>query len=615
MSTEVVLLLAASWSDKLAAMSWLELALWVGLAALTLALLILMGTRWGHVRPVSKCVVLSVFAHLLFLCYAYGTRLNVSGGHLAGDLSVRVSFLNQDEVEHAELAVPLADSMPPSPSEHFPLMDDAASEFAPPADADLSPSLDSQAAAKLPPELDTTQPAQLLSPSPEPPPDLLAPPEPMPEAAEPATDEPETEVSEPPARVAIDVPQLPPADIDIELPEVPKVVVAREPSEPTGPPAEPPTAQPDDPPPAVAAAPPASPPPAADQPAVDVARQPERDAMPPEETPLPVMPVASAPADAAPVAAAPPSADSGPDAARTAEAARQVIPEIPPVQTLNGRPVPDVYRMRQDPHRMPFAFQLGSNEETEAAVQAALLWLAAQQQADGRWDASEFGAGRETRTLGQDRRGAGADADTGITGLALLAHLGAGHTHLSGRLRETVQHGLEFLLASQHVDGNLAGAAKQFERMYCHGIAFVALAEAYAMTGDARLLPGLRRALQYTLAAQDRVSGGWRYQPGDRGDMSQFGWQVMALRSAELGGLTTPATNRQLMLQFLDSSAQGAHRGLASYRPGERTTRTMTAEAMTCRVFLAVPISEETWNEAIEFLLQELPGQQEPNLY
>ena len=38
----------------------LGVAIWVGVAILTIALLILMRTRWGQVQPLSKCVVVGV---------------------------------------------------------------------------------------------------------------------------------------------------------------------------------------------------------------------------------------------------------------------------------------------------------------------------------------------------------------------------------------------------------------------------------------------------------------------------------------------------------------------------------------------------------------------------
>ena len=45
------------------------------------------------------------------------------------------------------------------------------------------------------------------------------------------------------------------------------------------------------------------------------------------------------------------------------------------------------------------------------------------------------------------------------------------------------------------------------------------------MTGDGRLRDYAERAIGYTIRSQDRQTGGWRYQPADSGDMSQFGWR------------------------------------------------------------------------------------------
>ena len=53
----------------------LQLFLLVGSTVLAVAVLILSLTRLGHARPVMKCVVLSIVAHILLLGYAYGTRL------------------------------------------------------------------------------------------------------------------------------------------------------------------------------------------------------------------------------------------------------------------------------------------------------------------------------------------------------------------------------------------------------------------------------------------------------------------------------------------------------------------------------------------------------------
>ena len=147
--------------------------------------------------------------------------------------------------------------------------------------------------------------------------------------------------------------------------------------------------------------------------------------------------------------------------------------------------------------------------------------------------------------------------------------------------------------------------------MYCHGMATLALGEAYALTGDERIRPYLERAVQFTLTTQNRTTGGWRYQPGDTGDLSQFGWQLMALKSAELGGIAIPAASRAGMMKFLDSVSSGKHRGLASYRPGERATRTMTAEALACRLFLGNQNPASTQEAAANTLEQQLDAERD----
>jgi hypothetical protein len=216
---------------------------------------------------------------------------------------------------------------------------------------------------------------------------------------------------------------------------------------------------------------------------------------------------------------------------------------------------------------------------------------------------------------GHDRQGAGTDADTGITGLAVLAFLGNGHTHLEGTYRKNVQRGLEYLLRSQAPDGNLAGPARLYAQMYCHGMAALALSEALAMTGDERIRPYVERAVDYTVASQHAISGGWRYQPGDMGDMSQFGWQVMALKSAALAGVPVPQKTREGMLHFLQRCEQGLHGGLAGYRPGTPASRPMTAEALACRYFLDLAPDPTLVREAADYMLGDLPQSGTPNFY
>ncbi len=289
--------------------------------------------------------------------------------------------------------------------------------------------------------------------------------------------------------------------------------------------------------------------------------------------------------------------------------------EVAARRLADGKPIPDLYAGRSREQRQRRARDFGGSPQTEQAVDAALDWLAANQEAAGNWNAARHGAGQEHLILGHDRRGAGAQADTGITGLALLAFLGAGHSHLEGSHRETVQRGLEYLINHQASDGNLAGQARMFAQMYCHAMATLALAEALAITGDHRLHDSVSRAVQYSLAAQNRFAGGWRYHPGDAGDMSQFGWQVMALKSAQLGGIEIPGEASRLMQGFLERCSSGSSGGLAAYQPGQRPNATMTAEALLCRYFLQSSVPVATNTEASRLIMQQLPGTGETNFY
>jgi hypothetical protein len=277
--------------------------------------------------------------------------------------------------------------------------------------------------------------------------------------------------------------------------------------------------------------------------------------------------------------------------------------------------LPAAYRLRVAPDRDAVAESLGATPESQEAVRLALKWMADSQDPDGNWDASKHGAGRELQVAGRNRYQAGARADTGITGLALLAFLAAGHTHQAGDYQSTVRRGLEYLIRSQASDGGLGGEATTYARMYCHAMAAFALSEACGMTRDERLREPVVQAIAYTLASQNPTTGGWRYSPGDAGDTSQLGWQIMALKSAELAGVPFPVRTRNGAIRFLNSVAHGKLGGLSAYRPGEKVSRPMTAEALACRHFLGMAHDHPAGYEGGRYIIEELPGEGPFNLY
>ncbi|SRR6056297_1379768 len=257
----------------------------------------------------------------------------------------------------------------------------------------------------------------------------------------------------------------------------------------------------------------------------------------------------------------------------------------------------------------------GGDEATEAAVRAALRWLAHYQRPDGSWDTQSSGAGIERAPLGETRAGAGTRATSAITGLALLSMLGNGNTHQQGPYATNVHAGLSYLIRNQAPDGSLAGPATKFARTYSHGMAALALCEAAAMTKDPQAIAAARAAVAHTLRQQHPTTGGWRYQAGEAGDLSQLGWQAMVLESARQADIDIGARTVPLASHFLRSVRSGRVGGLACYRPGQPPSRTMTAEALATRLLLGEKVPPAEISEAETYLLQELPGDAQPNYY
>ncbi len=294
--------------------------------------------------------------------------------------------------------------------------------------------------------------------------------------------------------------------------------------------------------------------------------------------------------------------------------------------------VPPVYRSRLDPNRTSLAQRGGASLASEQAVERALDWLARHQDlADGRWDGGTARYKDGTAVEDDDsftiHCPAGEvcsgecfywEADTALTGLSLLAYLGAGYTHVDGKYASTVGKGIEFLLRSQKADGDLRGPS-QAVGMYCHSMATLALCEAYALTLDARLRDPVERAVAFLVRARSRDGLAWRYRPGAAdSDTSILGWAVMALKSAKTVGIPIPPDTQAGMFDWLKKVSAGREGGLAfySFEPkGRNVTPTMTAEAWACRQFLEVGGPGRPSDEAAAFLLRNPSDRGDYNVY
>ena len=247
----------------------------------------------------------------------------------------------------------------------------------------------------------------------------------------------------------------------------------------------------------------------------------------------------------------------------------------------------------------------GGTTFTEAAVARGLEWMAHHQNEDGSWSLHRF-----HRTDECDRRCRGAGSvrsDSAGTSLCLLPFLGAGQSHFSGRYKSTVSKGLRWLIDHQKPDGDLRANSSGNTGMYAHGQATIVLCEAYELTRDESLRRPAQAAIDFIIDAQhDR--GGWRYAPGTPGDVSVFGWQMMALQSARVAGLEIPKATFERAAVFLDN-CQSQEGALYAYMPDRRydPTPAMTAEAILCRMYSGWTLRNSNLGAGIDFLLDRNP--------
>jgi hypothetical protein len=214
---------------------------------------------------------------------------------------------------------------------------------------------------------------------------------------------------------------------------------------------------------------------------------------------------------------------------------------------------------------------LGDTRGTRAVMAKGLAWLARQQKPGGYWEFDPTDPKLKT-----------GDKAT-ATGLALLPFLGAGQTHAADdKYKKTVGDGLTWLKNDLNPGtGRFAHGSPQY--MYGHGIATMALCEAYALTGDAALKAPAQAAVNYVVKAQG-VDGSWGYQAGTSGDTSITGWQLQALFAARQGKLAVPDATVKNAVRFLDRVASGETKAVYGYnQPSGRPGTSLSAVGLWSR--------------------------------
>ena len=206
--------------------------------------------------------------------------------------------------------------------------------------------------------------------------------------------------------------------------------------------------------------------------------------------------------------------------------------------------------------------QVGTARLTPAvkrAISNGLAYLAKGQKEDGSW-------GSRSHSV----------ADTSVS---LMAFMLQGHVPGRGMYGRHLNKGITFLLNLGKTQKGYLGTPRNHAGMYEHGLAILALSEAWGQSKNRKIRTALRKAVDITLRAQNSA-GGWRYSPEPRdADLSMTVMQIVALNSAREAGIAVPdrtierAKKYVLSCQDKDSGgfcymANGGEPGLARTAAG-----------------------------------------------
>ena len=245
----------------------------------------------------------------------------------------------------------------------------------------------------------------------------------------------------------------------------------------------------------------------------------------------------------------------------------------------------------------------GGSRLTQNAVELGLKWLADHQDvdSDGKWDCDDFAkhdpADDKCDGPGQPLY------DVGVTGLSVLAFLGAGYTDRGtskdNKYAKNVRAALRYLMNQQDEDGCFGSRSSQ-HFMYNHAIAALAMCEAYWMTRNPRYKKPAQKGLDFIAMSRNPYLA-WRYEPrGGENDTSVTGWMVMALKSGKYAGLQIDPDAFEGARQWIDKmtdpefgqvgyNVQGGSparpEGMQDKFPPEKS-QSMTAVGILTRIFL-----------------------------
>ncbi len=252
----------------------------------------------------------------------------------------------------------------------------------------------------------------------------------------------------------------------------------------------------------------------------------------------------------------------------------------------------------------------GGTQDSERAVAGAINWLARHQNTDGSWSCKNYTRQcTDPSCTGHEVAG---DYPMAATAFGLLPFFAAGQTHeTKGPVQRTIRNGLTWMLKNQDQKTGKLGNGTMYE----HGLATIALCEAYGLSKDNFLKVPAQMAVKFIEDAQNLKTGGWHYAPLGEGDTSVVGWQLMGLKSAQMAGLQVSPKTLDKAKVWLKSVSKGKAGGLFSYMPPSGQTPCMTAVGLLCSQYSGMKRTDPAMIEGMNYVMSNLPASAKDSYY
>lgn len=254
--------------------------------------------------------------------------------------------------------------------------------------------------------------------------------------------------------------------------------------------------------------------------------------------------------------------------------------------------------------------------ESVTAVDEALAFLSRIQNGDGSWTADVGYKLNQNYEISERTV-----PHVGVTALAGLAYLSAGHLPSRGLYSEQIGRATDWLLSQISENGYITASGS---RMYSHAFAALFLAEVYGMTDRPGMRKDLQAAIDFIVSCQNE-HGSWRYEPlASESDMSITVCQLNALRAARNVGIRVPRSTidrakdyiaRSFVNQNMGFGGPGSYyqlgRGSFKYqvRGSSRSSFALTSAGLAALHSAGVDDLQFTWTfqdgQAIEIDLEQ----------